>query len=348
MNQSAVLNLNDPVQLIPVADKRRKSTFIVCFTLFLICYAFSSWFLTIYSEGDQRHYEMFWRAVGDSYPWQWQTLQITYLSSSDLLYTAIIGFGVTYDLDRITYLSFWNGLLFSTIGYILWQNRASVIFALLVFSNFYILVLLGPAERLKFAYLFLMLSMCFESVKLKIVTSTLSVFCHTQAIVQLISSGVYYILTNYREVFKNKRNVVIALTFIPLFLAALAYYVYTSGTAYDVFINAADIIASKSEIYGDESQGVLEIIQWALILATGLLVFNKKLQFLLSMIPLGILTSLYGSRINVATLAFFCVLAIVQRKTYNPLVLAVMAYMSFKSIDFITRTLATGQGFLGG
>src|SRR6185295_17687267 len=112
----------------------------------------------------------------------------------------------------------------------------------------------------------------------------------------------------------------------PLFLAASAYYVYTSGSAYDVYINVADIITRKSEVYGDESQGVLEIIQWGLILATGLVVFDKKVQFLISMIPLGILTSLYGSRINVATLAFFCTLAIVQRKTYNPFVLAVMGY----------------------
>lgn len=89
----------------------------------------------------------------------------------------------------------------------------------------------------------------------------------------------------------------------------------------------------------------MEIIQWFLILVVGTTVFNKRVQFFVGMLPMGVLTAFYGSRINVATLAFFCALALLQNKTAHPFVLAVMAYMSFKSIGFIANVLQTGQGF---
>lgn len=345
MNHNAVLQTDQARLSLPISEKKRGSTAIVWISLFVVGYAFSTWFLAAYSEGDQRSYEMFWRAVAASYPAQWQALQIGYLSSSDLLYTGIIGLGAYNGLDRITYLSVWNGFLISSIGHILWKNKSSITFSILAFSNFYLLVLLGPAERLKFAYLFLILSLILKNRVLKILTSMLSVLCHTQAIVQLTSSAFYYVLVNYRKVFADVRNVVLAIVIAPL-IVGLGYYIYTSDLIYDFYIGVADIVTRKSEIYGDESQGVLEIIQWGLILVTGLLVFDKKLQFIISMIPLGILTSLYGSRINVATLAFFCMLAIVQRRTDHPFVLAVMGYMSFKSIGFLIRVVETGQGFL--
>jgi hypothetical protein len=345
MNRNAILKQNNTYSPIEIPSEKRGQLVLVWVSLFIVGFIFSHWFLTVYSEGDQRYYENFWIAVGSSYPYQWQQLQISYVGSSDLLYSGIIGLGAYNDFDRIAYLSAWNGLLISAIGHVLWKNKSSLIFSLFVFSNFYILVLLGPAERLKFAYLFLILSLCINNRILKATVASLSVLCHTQAVVQLAASGIYYVLTNHRKIFANERNVIIAIVIAP-FAVGFGYYLYTSASLYDIYLGFADIVSRKSEIHSDESQGILEIVQWGLVLGTGLLVFNKKVQFLISMIPLGVLTSLYGNRINVATLAFFCALAIVQRKTSHPFVLAVMGYMSFKSIGFIMRVLDTGQGFL--
>ena len=312
------------------------TTVFLCLAIFAVGYAFSTWLLEAYFAGDQRYYSDFWYAMRWAHPSQWRRLQLEYLSSSDPLYRVIIGAGTYLTFDRIYYLAFWNGIFLSAIGYILLKYRASILFSLLIFTNFYLFVLLGSAERLKFAYIFLILAFCGGGMKWKGALSLMSVFVHTQALVQFASSAIYYIIETRKEIFSNRWKSIIFLVSVPVVIGLTMYMLISSG---------GDVISQKAEFYGDESQGLAEIIQWVLILICGSVVFDKRLQFFVGMLPMGVLTALYGNRINVATLAFFCTLALAQRKTAHPLVLAVMGYMSYKTIGFILNVLNTGQGF---
>src|SRR5690606_11983911 len=185
-------------------------------------------------------------------------------------------------------------LLTGTLSYILVKYRASFLFAALLLTNYYLLVLLSSAERVKFAYLFLALSFCFEKPRTKLTLSLLAAFCHTQALVQVASALIYGMSARREEIFKNKKMALFAVTAAPLLVAVSGYYILAF---------AGEVLVQKSEFYVNESQGVWETIQWGLILAVGLIVFNKRLPFLLSMIPLGALTYLFGNRINIATFA---------------------------------------------
>ena len=309
-----------------------------CALVFVAGYFFSIWFLDVYRWGDQYYYDRFWRAMTWTHPALWSQLQFQHLSSAEPLYRLIIGLGTYLRFDRIVYLSLWNGFFLSTIAYVLIKNRSSIIFAAFVFTNFYIFVLLSSAERLKFAYLFLVLAFCVESIKWKVVFSVMSGFAHTQAVVQFISASIYFVVAEYKRIFASRFKTIAFFVGAPVALGIVAYYLTNS---------IGDVVARKSEFYIDESEGLPEIVQWVLILVCGIVVFDKRLQFVLGMLPMGVLTALYGGRINVATLAFFCALALAERRTAHPFVLLVMAYMSFKSIGFITNVLATGHGFLG-
>lgn len=322
---------------LPMERRSEKfQAFLIGIPLFIMGYFFSKWFLSIYVAGDQQSYTSYWNAAAWSYPWQWNDLQLKYVGSSDILYSFIIGIGTYTGLDRIDYISLWNGLLVYLIGQNLYRYRSPIIFYILIYTNFYVLVLLSSAERLKFAYIFLVVAIYANTIGLKVVASISAIFTHTQSLAQFSVSFVYYISTEYKKITKNKFNLLAILIGLPCISFGVAYYLYSF---------AGEVITRKSEFYGEQSQGALEIIQWAMIAVVGCIVYDKKIPFLISMIPTGILTYFYGNRVNVATLAFFCMLALVQKKTLHPLVLLVMAYMSFKSIGFIENTLATGQGF---
>jgi len=304
--------------------------------VFAAGFAFSAWLLAAYDAGDQAHYERFWYAAEWAYPWQWAALQVRYLGSSDALYSLLIGLGNYTGIDRIVYISLWNGLFTALVAEILRRYKAGLFFSLLLFSNFYLLVLLGPAERLKFAYILLAMSVCLTDYRLRFASAVAAIFFHTQAIFQFGASAIYYVFTEYKTILRNRWSLLASAVLFPAVLGGSVLYIY---------LRAGDIISQKSEIYSNQSQGVLEVVQWALILVAGCAVFRYRIAFLASMLPLGVFTMLFGNRINIATLALFCAVALAQDRTRHPVVVAIMAYMSFKSIGFIINVLETGQGF---
>ncbi len=333
---SIVAAVPDATGSLPSPTIGRLATASFCAGIFIVGYFFSVWLLEAHFSGDQEFYSNFWYAMMWAHPSEWARLQLQYLGSSEPLYRLIIGAGNYFGYDRIEYLSCWNAAMLSVIGYVLLRYRASVLFSLFVFSNYYLIVLLASAERLKFAYLFFILAFAGGGVKWKGTLSIMSVFAHTQAVVQFISAALYYFIENRVAIFASRWK---------MLAFAIGFPAVFGATAYFILNNAGDVISQKAEFYGSESQGLIEVVQWVLILACGLVVFDKRVQFFFGMLPMGVLTALYGNRINVATFAFFCALALAQRKTRHPFVLLVMAYMSFKTIGFIINTLNTGQGF---
>src|SRR5690606_33762024 len=173
-------------------------------------------------------------------PDQWQDIQGRYLGSNDYLYSVIISFGTNSGFDRTSYISFWNALLTGTLSYILVKYRASFLFAALLLTNYYLLVLLSSAERVKFAYLFLALSFCFEKPRTKLTLSLLAAFCHTQALVQVASALIYGMSARREEIFKNKKMALFAVTAAPLLVAVSGYYILAF---------AGEVLVQKSEFY---------------------------------------------------------------------------------------------------
>lgn len=299
-------------------------------------YLFSVWLLGIYTESDQEFYDRFYYAVMFSDQFYWKELQYINLGSAEPLYRYVIGFAASAELDRIAYLSVWNALLVSVVCYSLSRYRVSVLFWLFALTNNYLLVLIGPAERLKFAYIFIVLAFCVNDPRFKSAVASISIFFHTQAIAQLVASGVGYLIDNHRIIFKNRARV-FAIVLFGLPAAAFVGYLFVMAVG--------NVAVDKADKYASEADGIVEMLQWAVILIGGLVVFDKRIKFFLSMLPLGALSLLYGGRINIAIFALFCAAAMVERKTSHPIILAIMAYMSFKSIGFIQNTLAYGQAF---
>jgi hypothetical protein len=321
------------------ANELSSPTWLIAIPFFALGWVFSLWYLNAYYAGDSIFYTRFYDALYDLPIEYWGRFQRIHLGSSEPIYRYVVGFGAYNGWDRIYYLSVWNGAFIAAIGYTLVKYRCSVIFSALVLTNFYVLTLLGSAERLRFAYLMLVLAFTIENRSLKFALAASSPFFHTQAAIQFASGFGYYLTANLQK---------FARTPLRTLMLAIVAAIAVAGIAYLFVSTVGQSVESKSAYYAGESTGLTEAIQWGLLLAVGLYVFKEKAAFLVAMMPMGVLTIMFGNRVNVATFALFAALAIMRRKTSNPLVLAVMGYMSFKSVGFLLNVVQFGDGFAGG
>lgn len=310
---------------------------IATLAFFAAGFLFSTWYLYAHWGGDLTYYTRFYDALYQM-PWfHWELLQRRHLGASEPFYRFLIALGAYPGLDRILYLSFWNGLLIASIGYVMMKHRCSLIFAALMLTNYYLIVILGPAERLKFAYLCLVLAFAIDNARVRFALSAASLFFHTQALIQFASAAGYWVISNFRA---------FAVTPLRTLLVSIAAGLGLGGILYFFYQAVGQTLAFKSSIYLEESGGIAEVVQWIMLLGAGLIVFRRRVAYLAGMLPMSVLTILYGNRVNVATLALFVAVAMAEDKTRNPVVLAVMAYMSFKSIGFMMNVIEYGSGYI--
>lgn len=323
-----------PVEMI--ANDGKKTGWVVALLFFLPGFGFSMWYLDAYYLGDTVAYERFYRSIFRVPLSYWEYFQSLHLGSSEPLYRLVVGPAAYYDLDRVLYISVWNGLLISLTAYSLYKYRSSFIFSVFLFTNYYLLVLLGPAERLKFAYICLLLAYSVNGTKLRFLFSAASIFFHTQALVQFASGAGYWVMSKLK---------IFLLTPLRTLVVGLLLVTVLGAIIYVFFEVVGQSISDKSVVYSEQSSGLAEAIQWTMLLIAGGLVFKGRVAYLVGMLPMGALTILFGNRVNVATLAFFVVMAMTQQKTRNPVVLAVMAYMSVKSVPFLLDVVQYGTAY---
>lgn len=308
----------------------------VSLAFFLGGFVFSHWYLDAYYMGDALAYTRFYDSLYRAPFAYWEYLQNLHLGSAEPFYRWLVGPAGYYDIDRIFFLALWNGILVAAISFALIKYNCSILFSFLMLTNYYLLVLLGPAERLKFAYICLVIGYNVDSVKIRVLLSASSIFFHTQALVQFGSAAGYWVAINIRRFLRTPLRTLTVGVLTALTIGIVLYFFYEA---------VGRSISEKSVVYSGASGGVAEAVQWAMLAVAGTLVFRDRLAFLVGMAPMGILTILYGNRVNVATLVFFAILAMTHGKTRNPIVLAVMAYMSFKSVPFVLDVIETGSGY---
>jgi hypothetical protein len=108
-----------------------------------------------YTNGDLYHYAKFWDStVGVSLA-EAIINQRIFISSNEILYGTTVWAFSNANLDRLLFLSFFNFLLLHFFVKFLIKHQVSTLNIFLLSMSWYIFILVGPAERLKFAYLFI-------------------------------------------------------------------------------------------------------------------------------------------------------------------------------------------------
>ena len=127
----------------------------IFFTILLLpfLYIISHELISNYVGGDQVHYRAFYHKLESASFMEVMPLAIRNVSSREPLSAYVLWFGSSVGVDKNVYISILNVLLL--YGVLLLLNKYSVekLPIFLMLTNFYVVVLLTGAERLKIAYI---------------------------------------------------------------------------------------------------------------------------------------------------------------------------------------------------
>lgn len=293
----------------------------------------SRYLLGLYVGGDQIHYNaLYMSAFGLSLS-ELYVAQQNYVGGAEPVYTLIIWLGVFLDVPKDVYISVFNSIFAGTLVAVLRAYRASWIFIALIFLNFYFLVLLTSAERLKFGYMFLVLG-AMASGWLRWTFIAAAPLAHFQIIALYLSSLIGHIArSGYAVGLRwNVRGILMALG-ILLIVAAV------------VVIFSAPL-QGKFEAHHGVEYGVDELLQWSLLLGCAMIIFGFNKTVLLTFaIFVPALVMLGGSRVNMILFTAFLILVVEARKSNHPVVLVLLLYFAFRGFDFVYNVYQFGDGF---
>lgn len=313
---------------------KKNSAIMLSAFVFISTYIFSVWILRYYVGGDQRYYTALYDSLRNTPFYAISKTQYNYTGSREPLYGILMWFFAgLYEKDAV--ISAFNAILMSTIAYWLVSQKVNKLFLLLVFTNYYMLVLLTSAERLKFAYLFAALSVVLPPAW-RFAAAACSLLNHFSVIIIFLSISLperarLAIASLRTGGFKALTSIV----FLVAILSSFFIFYMLSRASY----------TEKIEAY--QAYDVMEVASGALLAAVALFVSKQRLHVLMLLtLPLIATFVFGGGRMNMITATVFVYTVVRESRTGHPLVLLLMAYLSFKSIGYIDSVLQYGTGFL--
>lgn len=293
---------------------------------------FSTFIYSYYVSGDLGHYKNFWDASRNADLYSALRLQLSLTGSQEPIYGLMVYY-LSASFEKASVLTVINMILCVQVAFILLREKAKIYIYPLVFSNYYFIVLLGPAERLKCAsVIFLMYFVV--SFKHKWIFLILSIFSH----MQMAISSMLVLVDFYFDKLKT-------LSTAKKIFYSLAYFVAALGVAIIIYGRLRSGFESKVTSYGQYD--ILESFTSLILLILSMWMFKDKLKTIFLFAPLAALSALLGSsRINMIAFLLFFALSLREQKTGDIRFLIVMAYLSYKSIGFIGNVVNYGTGYI--
>jgi hypothetical protein len=305
------------------------------FLVFLISLVISS----LYTGGDQVAYHSAYEIVsGLSVYDRWYDIKSIYqswVSSGEWihLFVSLIGGGL--GIEKNLLMSVMNGVMAAYTVRLLLTWGASLWIALgLVLGNYYLYVLYFAAERLKFAFLFLVLSMlCIRRPKNFVVNSLLSIFSHFSII--FIYGGIW--LSQFKKIISIKQRAGLYTLGVSLVLMML------------LLARNLEYLLSKLNIYYLQAIGPFSISKFlpmAILLGFSCLYAKQNWEPLMMLSPILIgVAILDGSRLNMLGFFIFLYYGIKVKGGINVGVLSIMGYFFYKTFIFVKLIVIQGHGF---
>lgn len=317
-------------------DSKRES--LICLISGSLVFMLSLVISCLYTEGDQIGYHNAYEVVsGLGFNDKWHEIRAIYTSrvSSDEwvhLLVSLIGGGL--GIEKNLLMSVINGVLAAYTVRLLLSWGANLWIAVsLVLGNYYLFVLYFTAERLKFAFLFLVLSLlCSKKPVCFAANALMSVFSHFS--VAFIYCGIW--LSKIPENLVNRSRIgcmALASSFVVLVVFVLSNSEYLLWKL-NTYLHASGPIS------------IGQLLPVIILLLLSSLYAKHKLEPLLVLLPILIgVAVMDGSRLNMLAFFIFLYFGVQTKGGLNAGVIAVMLYLSYKAIMFVKAIFTTGQGF---
>jgi hypothetical protein len=261
----------------------------------------------------------------------------TFLAVSEVIHFLVVWSTSVNGIDKNLVMAVSNALLalylmklFKKWDVCLWIG------AVIASTNFYMLVMYFPAERLKFGFLFLVISMLFYNEKKYFLTfSIMAILAHVETVILYAS---FLFAKTSQSVIRYRGSVRLSYWIIPmaaLFVTFLAYL--------------ADHIVYKFTFYYEATiarNDPMDLVRIILFMFLTIFYSRKRIDAVMQFIPLIIAALLIGAeRINMLGYLVFLYHGLQYKRGRNLGVILTMIYFTFKSVGFVLEFIEIGHGF---
>jgi len=286
-----------------------------------------------YINGDQSAYIKVYNALESLSIQDGYRYYSKYLTSTEVTYFILVWIS-----SRIIEKSFFVSISNAVLAYLLLKllTKWRVYFGisvLLVLSNYYIYVLFFAAEKLKFAFIFFILSMLVvERMKLFSMFAAVSMLSHFQMIIMYASIIIDHIYKAVKTILYSGSLkisllfVLIGAIFIPLLFGRhLAHKISHHFELHSFYELSKILILLTLSIYYSK---------------------NSRLRPLITFFPLVVAALLLsGDRVNMIGYFVFMYYSLQINKGFNMGVILTAIYFSLKNYYFLEKIMRCGQGF---
>ncbi|MCF8057802.1 MAG: hypothetical protein K9K67_00790 [Bacteriovoracaceae bacterium] len=213
-------------------------------------------------------------------------------------------------------------------------NTSSIIASIVVLTNFYFYVLYFAAERLKFGFIFLIISLLYSHRKRFFAFASASVMSHSQSFIIYISILFSYFIKEIKGFSEGKKvNKVLIISFLILGITLWVMF---------------EQIQSKISAYISLQKGlsIVSMLKMAVFFALTCLYTKEKLQALYLYLPLFVVALIFGGdRVNLYGYFIFLFYALRINRGFNIGVALTSIYFAFKTYIFLSKVLVYANGF---
>jgi hypothetical protein len=315
------------------------------FIIFLpVFFIISLILLNNYIYGDQEYYIALYEQFKIIDYNNVRSVAFNTVSSKETISPYLLWIGAQIGLSKNIFISILNTIFLIGIFLMLKKYNCPWYIYFLVLFNFYFIVLITAAERLKIAYIFMTYAAVFRG-KIGAFFLILSPFAHFQAIFFVIS-GIFFKIYEYFE--KHKQNFFLSKKFYKLALGLSLIILF-------IFFSLKEPILYKAQKYFTEdsiSEIILykfnRIIPLILLMITSLLISKKPLKIFLFLSLMVIPTILLDvERINMISYTIFFYIMLIENKLGHKFNVLILIYLAIKSIPFMKNIFINGNGFRG-
>ena len=300
---------------------------LLLFFLIIVSYNFSYYLLLHYTEGDQVHYQALYRDLYGVDLYDIIKLSSKYVGSNEPVSAFILWVGANLDIEKNVYVSILNVILIVSLFLFIRKHNIKLLMACFFITNFYIIVLMTSAERLKISYMFLIMSMLSET-RTRFFLLSLVPFSHFQNIILIL----IYILSDFFDKRVKKTKYIHILLILSITLL--------------VIVTFRETIISKLYLYLIDSVNLFNFLNIFIFSVVIFYLAVRKRMVLFVALQLFVLIALIGqNRVNMIGVTVMLFILIKDKKIEHPLIYVIMAYFSLKSFYYIANIIKYGNGF---
>lgn len=298
-------------------------------SVFLISYEL----LLRFDQGDQFYYKKFYELIYEKTFLEAIILGANNIASSEPASIAIYWIGSNLNIDKNYYFAAINSVFFVSLYILLRDHDVKSHVILLILTNYYLIVMATSAERLKLAYIILILALHFIG-KTRITLFVAAPFFHVQILILFFGFLITHILAELNKIIKTLKIKLVTYNRICL-LGFIFIIVY-------LFLGEYIILKSKNYLnlhYADFFKFIILIIV-SLLSAKD----KKKIIFPLMFLSVFVLF-LGGNRVNMIGFTYVFYILLVERRLGHPAFTILLIYHSIKTISFIMNIYEYGDGY---